>query len=512
MAEPSALTAEESSHQSTAALEDNLATGTQDTIPPSEHYKPLPQGCWILEFHGNCPRCRHHHRAAEVQVKVTEDPGQVSYVRCEKCQEKWAAFGGRNTTRISLLSTTTTEPDNMDRAFRYSLVQIVKVAVAKASLGTLPESSSLELSLQPSETASTSAGPHALVSPNGPAAHSPPEGADDIYQEQHQSLAQIQTTPKKQQTKLLRKRDRTIDFFFNLKIKLTNQLSRFRKAQRKLKVPSQQPAESVRQSEQSQVQTAQCPTQNAGAVIEIPATEQTRSVLDEETVGATDSTHYDADKPTARLAEVVTFIAKLDKDVLASLNDQERVEWMRKTYTEFKNRNKTSLRYSSITETSITPWSPPMPDFLNRRSAEVFGAGLHHIEGLNDIVRRHSIATSDGASERLWDLDDSTAVSVALTSGAAPMQRPRPEIGLPPSFLDRLSIIQTHRRSRRSLELSLHSRVGSLTSLPGHARSRLSQGSMTVYGSMTNIPEMLSHYHGRRTSNPEPSLPRPTSS
>lgn len=97
---------------------------------PDDHYRPLPPGCWTLPFHGDCPHCRHHHSGVEVRVTIAEDPSQVSHVRCERCQLKWAAFGGRNTTRLSLMSTASTYPDVDDRDDRENLGDVVQETVA----------------------------------------------------------------------------------------------------------------------------------------------------------------------------------------------------------------------------------------------------------------------------------------------------------------------------------------------------------------------------------------------
>lgn len=504
-----------SSHHDTTVLEQPLQTFTaaQVTSSPDEDYQPLPEGCWTFPFHGNCPKCRHHHRAFEVQVKVSRDAGHVSYVYCEKCGHKWVAFGGRNSTRISLLSTTTSESDSTDKQVHYSLVQIVKLAAAKKALGTLPESPSPTIFRRNSKAASSSGSLRAFASSDIPAIRSPSPRVDEASHERSKSVEQTPANTKGH-TRLLRKRDRTVQLFSELKFKLTTQISRLRRAQLKLKLklPHKQPASSTGQLKHSHTRAPQTTTLIDVPADDPPATVHEQSVLGDEAVGATESVRDEVEKPTGRLTDMVIFIAELDKELLASLDEQERIKWMRKTYTEYKNRKKTTLQCSSITETSTTPLGPPLSGFSNRRSAEVFGAGFHHIEGLDGIVRRHSIATSDGASERWWDMDENTVVSVAATSGATPLQRPRPETGLPPAIPDRSPMNQTHRRSRQSLELHLHNRIRSLSSLRGNAGSRLSQGSITVHGSMTNIPQMLAQYDERRSSNPRPPLPRPTSS
>jgi hypothetical protein len=92
-------------------------------------------------------------------VKVTPDACHVNYVHCERCQDRWAAIGGRNITRTSLLSTETTEPDLAARGVRYSLFEIVKLARERQALSTLPESPTAA----PSHTESTVPNTHTIT-------------------------------------------------------------------------------------------------------------------------------------------------------------------------------------------------------------------------------------------------------------------------------------------------------------------------------------------------------------
>lgn len=86
-----------------------------DTASTDDGYHPLPPGTWTVPFHGNCPRCRHHHRRVEVRIAIAQDRSQAAHIRCERCNEKWAVFGSSNTTQISLLSASSTDPDVNDR-------------------------------------------------------------------------------------------------------------------------------------------------------------------------------------------------------------------------------------------------------------------------------------------------------------------------------------------------------------------------------------------------------------
>ncbi|KAF1998370.1 hypothetical protein P154DRAFT_577961 [Amniculicola lignicola CBS 123094] len=121
----------------------------------SDDYVPLPPGRYTLLINGNCPRCHHHHKAALVKVKVFNDRDRVSHVQCENgdCQQYWLAFGGGNSTRISLLSQCTeTDPIEIEREkeSRYELIQIVRSVTSVASLSNIPEFPSRQPSREPS--------------------------------------------------------------------------------------------------------------------------------------------------------------------------------------------------------------------------------------------------------------------------------------------------------------------------------------------------------------------------
>ena len=72
----------------------------------------ISPGYYTLPIHGNCPRCHHRHRAAN--IRISRDSGRVSRVNCEKCGGRWLSFGGPNATSISLLSSQTIDIDPAD--------------------------------------------------------------------------------------------------------------------------------------------------------------------------------------------------------------------------------------------------------------------------------------------------------------------------------------------------------------------------------------------------------------
>ncbi|KAF2194633.1 hypothetical protein K469DRAFT_686635 [Zopfia rhizophila CBS 207.26] len=95
-------------------------------------------GSYYFPIHGKCPRCQHHHTAAT--IRILKDLTRVSHVPCERCGEKWLAFGGGSSTRLSLLSTQTTEPDPVEKSVRTELVEMVRSLGPPEALTPVPES------------------------------------------------------------------------------------------------------------------------------------------------------------------------------------------------------------------------------------------------------------------------------------------------------------------------------------------------------------------------------------
>jgi len=97
-------------------------------------YAPLPPGRWTLDLHGNCSRCHRYHKSVRFKVEIFHDPEITTYVRCQKCNEKWLAIGGRNSSQLSLLSVNTVQPDPVAAELRHSLVNMVRATTALATL------------------------------------------------------------------------------------------------------------------------------------------------------------------------------------------------------------------------------------------------------------------------------------------------------------------------------------------------------------------------------------------
>ncbi|KAH8728160.1 hypothetical protein GQ44DRAFT_769677 [Phaeosphaeriaceae sp. PMI808] len=371
-------------------------------------YSPLPPGRWTLDIHGNCPRCHHHHNSVQVKVKVTPDVSHVSHVHCEKCNETWAAFGGRNTTRISLLSVASTEPNPVEMEIRYRFIDVVKAAMKAASLEPLAEQSTHVSSVHLSPQSHTSGGAHASASfprPSNPATNIDSVPSVEIVR----SAPTIHSAKNRHPRRLISK----------VKDKVTARFPMLHRANlMKIIGVSRQSTKPNRQFEKSPVHTPPAGDPHAIEAGQPLAEGTCNGLADHEifqpsipNINANDCPpsrpFFDTDatgpSPSGRLAEVATFFASLDQSALKSMNEQERVEWMRKQYTSFKARSRklrTPRSISAVLHTSNRSNSPHLQLLSNRDSLDVFGA----LGGQDDFDFRdgeswRSISISDRTSE-----------------------------------------------------------------------------------------------------------------
>jgi DNA-directed RNA polymerase subunit M/transcription elongation factor TFIIS len=492
MADPQFAVAEDSQANNTA-FDHSSSTApkliSHDTSLSQSHdkYEPPPPGCWTLDFHGNCPRCHHHHKALQVQIKVTPDASQVSYVHCERCQDRWAAFGGRNSTRISLLSTATIEPDSVERGVRYSLVEVVKLVQARSVLGTLPEASSPVLPHQPSVSAhinvSLSAATQSLDLPTtalnakdaisaepGPGRHS---FEPIVLQATKHTIA-----PKGPNS--------TLRLLSKLKMKITTHFPMLNKGPgRRILGSHSQPEMFMRQFEKSP--SRESPT--ADPTHALAEHSQSSGQYEDAPTG-----DFQADivEPSKRIVEVVAFVASLDKTALSSMSEQERSEWMRRKYTSFKARRRRSLSplgMSTIVETSI---QSDVPRHLSsQRSIELLGVG-DHVEGLDMLgsieaaLRRGSLTISE-ISEPWSTLDDINLFGSRRNSGQSHLQRLRHGLGRPQSLPPPLHpYLHLRPDMRNSYDTFVLSERESTASNRGQRQSRFSQGT-TIWSSASTV-------------------------
>jgi hypothetical protein len=467
----------------------------QDTSLPDAHdeFRPLPQGCWIVPFHGECPRCYHHHSAVQVKVKVTQDLNQLSYVHCGNCQQRWPAFGGRNSTKISLLSTTTIEPELIEKRVYYSLVEVVQAITGAAPLRTLPESSSTVPSCQPSFNTSIrnvicSAPParHQVSSvAQLPIASSTEIGAchqQELPATSHSSAHPVAVNYRRGPSRLLSK----------LKDKVMARISRSYKNKKLFLEPHDQM--SARQIEKPLGQLQPVPAQ-------IIATEH--SLAEDQSLRDMDKVGVDIAGSYKRLAEVVAFVANLDKTILNSKNEEERIEWMRVEYADFKagrRRPSGALALSAIFHTSIpdtTPQSRSMtPDQF---SAELRCVGTH-TEGLDLLaaaLRRGSLTNSDLNADTQSVSDESIVTSFTRPSRQEFLERVRRGLGSQrqrPLSLDSAPRSAPHRHSRlrHSVDILRSNETEGTSSVRGQASSRWSNSTSTT--AHEALPREAAHY------------------
>jgi hypothetical protein len=470
----------------------------QDTDSSYDHekYEPLPPGCWTLDFHGNCPRCHHHNRALQVHVRVTQDARHVSYVHCERCQDRWAAFGGRNSTRISLLSSTTTEPDLAARGVRYSLIDIVNLATGKVPLDTLPESLSPAPSRQSSvkeHTASKSSADFPTPRTSIPIEHTEVSPTPIIQSHQH---LEVNTCDAALPATI---RGNTRQLISILKAKVTKRFPILHRSSLKQRTSFlKPPGLSARQIEKSPIRTP--PVEGLDTVSAAPSTAAARSQkipFDRRT----SDFQGKVVEPSKRIAEVVTFVASLDKSTLNSMSEEGRTEWMREQYTAFKARKKkhiAPLSMSTIVHES-TPTEPPPspPRRLERISIEMLGIGARFegmtiFESLEAAFRRGSITISEATSEAPSAPDENTLVSSHRNSSQNRLQRLRHGLGRPQSLPNTLPSSSRLRPAiRNSYDALVAGRGSSTWSIRGQSTSRFSQVS-TLNSSTMSVDQSVS--------------------
>jgi hypothetical protein len=371
----------------------------------SDKYSPIPTGLWTIDFHGSCPRCRHHHRSVKVKVKNTKgDSSQLSYVQCERCKEKWAAFGGRNTTRISLLSTTTNDPDPVAEEVRHSLIKIVRSATAIASLGGIPELATQVPPHQSSVESPTRDEPR-------PSTHWPRSDTPPFAIVNHQQRDGSSSPVDNPHTARSVKQSRAFSLFSKVRGKVVTRYHQLRQDYKQHPSRCNKEQVSTRKLEKSPVRAPM--PQESPNVLSDPqisfATQPTRdtdhAVAPELTVNISESS-----KTKAAADE---YVRSLDTRELDSLNEPGCASWMREKYTTFKTRDgETPLSLSEIHHISIPVEEAP-PEFarpINRRSADVRGAGGGHIEGLESIEadtwpRSISISETTRTSETVTAYD-----------------------------------------------------------------------------------------------------------
>jgi DNA-directed RNA polymerase subunit M/transcription elongation factor TFIIS len=459
---------------------------TRDTFSSdsSAPYEPLPQGRYKIAVHGNCPLCHHRHSGAEVKIKVTADVSHVSRVKCEVCGQTWAAFGGRNATVISLLSTTSTESDEMAKEVRLRLIDVVKMATAQAasSLGTVPE----QLTYQPAqEPPAVSSSHENTLTPRSLEISIPATAVEKELPARldgnPQSASKHSNGLRRSLSKLRKSITRRIPTSFRVSIQ-----------QRITSIKG--PSKTLRQMEKSPVNTA--PAGDQGVRGESSIKTDTHHGIEFAHLSRVTLPEGNVPGPATRFTDVASFLRDLDKSQLPFMDDKQRAAWLRRNYTDFKNRNQkhqTSLTISEVLGTSTDPYVPA--ESWDDRSLYVraTGAGfnrLGRVDSNNSSRERSSLSISDRFSEAPTVYDDITDDSVS-GSFRGPLQRLRGEMQRPLSLPGATQASPLLRDLfRNSLPSSRSNGVEGTSTARDQEPVRWSQGA--AYGGSTDVHDFAS--------------------
>jgi hypothetical protein len=461
----------------------------------SHKYSPLEPGRWIVNVHGKCPRCNHHHSAVKVKVKVARngDASQVSNVHCENCNQKWAAFGVRNATEISLLSATTTEPDPLEREVHYRLVNIVRAATAVASLGGIPELSTHVPSRQPSIRSPVNDVLHTI--PQSPNLTSPHAWTNDA------------TSPAQPgYTNAVKHRNSVRRFMSRIKKSMNNGLHFLQRDHSnitKFANMSNKPEMSTRQFEKSPVRATPADDRS----LNLDTTMDSNAYFEDGELGV-DKRKLDKHSVSGTLkrdVEVDEFMESLDTTGLESMSGHERSSWMRKTYTAFKARKKSLSIQLVMSDIMSIYHDPPRsrlsstshrPDEL--RYTGPYIEGLDGIDPNNTPTWRPSITISERSSEALTALDGISVASCPQCSRRESL--PREGVGLRPQRP--VSMPNVH----QPLEHLPHVRAQARYSYDSFRQGRSARVTSTVRGRASRHRSRTSMSHLSRSSDHERSM------
>lgn len=472
-------------------LDTSLVRHDSTSSDGSHKYSPLKPGRWIVNVHGNCPKCRHHHSAVEVKVKVPRhgEASHVSNIHCEKCNEKWVAFGARNATEISLLSAVTIEPDPLEREVRYRLIDIVRAATAVASLGSIPELAAHDPSRRPSARSPIGDVPQVVdQSPNWtpPLAWANDALTQDL--EQHRPYPEQTSPAPSGNTIVVKHRNSVRRLMSRIRTRMRNSmhlLHRDNSDSLRVANTSNQQEMSARQFDKSPVRDAPV----AGPMLD------TGTKMDP--CAHVDKRHFF--ETVKRNAEVDDFIEGLDTTGLGSVSGHERSSWMRKTFTAFKARKKSS-RFQLVMSEIVNVYNDP-PRFYHCTAAhrldDLQYAGTHTegvvgIESNNARWWRRSMSISERGSEVLTAHDDITVASCPQCSRRGSLQQE----GGGSRQQRRLSLPNV----QRPFEHLTHLRDGARYSFDSFRQARNARASSTIRGRVSRRQSQASISHVSRSS------------
>ncbi|KAF1844350.1 uncharacterized protein K460DRAFT_247010, partial [Cucurbitaria berberidis CBS 394.84] len=442
-----------------------------DTSSSTGSAKALPQGHWELELSGNCPSCHHHHKSTKVHVRASGDSNHVcdmGEIYCEKCKRLWLDFGRRNSTRLSLVSVKTIEPDPLEKDFHSTLVKMIRpittVATLSPTLADIPESSSASPSREPSLRSNSRRGIRVTS----------PSIASNAITEHHSAAdANSLTFPSAQKTKasLGRAHAARTSFLSQVSSRIRDKFPLLKTSRLTTWMKSSQG------DKLSPNRRGKLPVSEPGFSPVIPALHApvTGSVEAQVHTGPTAKKEpdvVDVFTPSTTAVEALESLKILDHEEIRAMNREQRINWMRGKLTAFK-RDAMPFHPSSVpimVDLQPDPSTPP-----TRHDSELAFVGnnfgsFHYWETF-----RGSNATLNGWPPSMSEPPLSEADTARDRHGSS-STRPRSFQGV---VQDWQQIRQNRAEARRSFDsAATGGAVRSITAARGRGPNRLSRTSM----------------------------------
>ena len=440
----------------------------------SSQYLPLPQGRWLLNLQGSCPRCHHQHNAVKVKVKVTGARDKGSRVRCENCHVDWLALGGRASTQISLLSSPTLSPDPSEKEVRSTLIAMVRSAIAFAN----PNLTNITDSMRNTPSEYTERSP---AGNEDSSIHDPSRNTERVSFHIPAVRAQQEKPVGSTSTKRPATDNGDESRAQRSPLKMRQRLSSVlrRSSVKRFKASLKEPDRTTTSLPPAQGTPAEEPLPSTTSLVQHSHTtslvQHSHETID--IPGPSSPSHNGSRSPdsTNSNTEAATFIAGLERYPITERNES----WMRARLGEFRALRASSLTLaSSISTNGGTQLT--LDEVLNlphtrqhdQYSQQVLGLGSHlgYFDGFYTVDNpRRSISISERTSEAITAVDDSNGTFNPPISWSEFLQQERRGSGSPrPTSIN--SVRQARAEPRRSFESAR-----SLSNARGQLSNRLSR-------------------------------------
>ncbi|KAF2124861.1 hypothetical protein P153DRAFT_390330 [Dothidotthia symphoricarpi CBS 119687] len=396
---------ERPSHTNDPADNPSANLTRRNTTLSTTSANPIPPGTWILGISGNCPSCHHRHKAVKIQVKASNDSDHVGEVHCDNCHRLWLGFGERNSTRISLISTKTIEPDPIKTEFRSVLINLVRsattaTAVASPSLATIPESPSTGLSREGFGQSAVHNGAQGVRSANARAPSRPLTGNETdvpvlnrpIFPRTDEYRTPSHGYVANKKSRLLLRLQQKLPMLKNIRFG------------RLLKLPGRR-RRSPEEQAKSPVPYSTSAAATPGLAIVTPSISLAGHELNNTEPRIYASLPRSDDPgtcgPLASPEQALESLKSLDRSVLKEMSLEQCVAWMREQLTSFKLRH-TGYRLSAVDPTMENTNAQPdldpaelisIPPVPAAREQSFVGLGSHF--GLADGLRGRPLSMND---------------------------------------------------------------------------------------------------------------------